>query len=185
MITVDSREDYLIALYAHLNPVCVGVEIGSYRGDFSQMILDAIKPQALMLIDPYETVAKYKYDSGFPTAYSNTADLEFINNRFKSEIENKVVWVIKQYSFNIAPTVPDKCLNFIYIDGSHLYEDVKRDLNDWLPKLKQGGLVCGHDYVNLQDFGVIQAVDEFILEHDFEMVIINENGGDFALKRKV
>jgi hypothetical protein len=65
-----------------------------------------------------------------------------------------------------------------------LYDDLKSDLKDWQPKLKLDGFMCGHDYIEHEDFGVINAVDEFCETSDFEMFLLNKNGGDYALKRK-
>ena len=43
--------------------------------------------------------------------------------------------------------------------------------------------MCGHDYTGNYSDHVIKAVDEFMVEHNFEMIILNENGGDFALRK--
>ena len=40
---------------------------------------------------------------------------------------------------------PDNSLDFIFIDGDHRYAEVKKDLIMWYPKLKPGGVFCGHD----------------------------------------
>ena len=37
-------------------------------------------------------------------------------------------------------------LDFIYIDGDHRYEGVLADLNGWRPKLREGGIMAGHDW---------------------------------------
>jgi hypothetical protein len=43
----------------------------------------------------------------------------------------------------------------VYIDANHLYEAVTVDIKTWLPKVKIGGILGGHDF-NLQ--GVRDAV---------------------------
>ena len=40
----------------------------------------------------------------------------------------------------------DETFDLIYIDASHWYKDVINDIQMWLPKLKKGGYLCGHDY---------------------------------------
>ena len=49
--------------------------------------------------------------------------------------------------------------DIVYIDASHEYEFVIEDINHWIPKVKQGGVICGDDYVQGWS-GVIKAVDE-------------------------
>lgn len=190
MIIVGSREDFLVVLKAKLPSDCMAVELGVFKGDFSRMILDIICPKNLVLIDPYEKGEKsYGKEMDFmPVAYSTDMDYMELINRFQPQIISGQVCGIKKHSYEAKDDWPDGFFDLIYIDASHLYEDVKMDLEDWLPKLKSDGLftdsiIAGHDYVNLNGFGVIQAVNEFCLEHNFEMIMLNTNGGDFALKR--
>lgn len=36
-------------------------------------------------------------------------------------------------------------IDLLFIDGSHLYEDVKADIDAWIPHVKVGGVVLFHD----------------------------------------
>lgn len=66
-------------------------------------------------------------------------------------------------SLEAAKLFPDRCLDFVFIDASHQYEDVKADIVTWLPKVRVGGILAGHDYYTPeQDYfpGVRQAVHE-------------------------
>lgn len=38
--------------------------------------------------------------------------------------------------------------DLIYIDGDHSYNGVKQDIENWIPKIKKEGIICGHDYNN-------------------------------------
>src|SRR5689334_5158988 len=55
----------------------------------------------------------------------------------------KVRW-IEMLSFDAVKHVPDE-LDFIFIDGDHSYEGIKRDWHDWSAKLKKGGFILLHD----------------------------------------
>ena len=52
----------------------------------------------------------------------------------------------------------DNSFDLIFIDADHSYEAVKKDLDNWIPKLKPGGKISGHDYGNKE--GVGRAVNE-------------------------
>jgi hypothetical protein len=161
-------------------------EIGVLHGDFSQMILSEIDPETLVLIDPY-SISESKYNEALhnlATAYSTEKDYADLLLRFEDRIKEEQIIVKRDYSYNVSIDFPDKGFDCIYHDGSHVYFDLKRDLKDWLPKLKENGIMAGHDYLEHSSFGVIQAVNEFCEEYKFEMIIFNEQGGDWALKRK-
>lgn len=52
----------------------------------------------------------------------------------------------------------DQSLDFVYIDACHDHSKVRMDILAWLPKIKLGGTIAGHDY-NRSHRGVRQAVD--------------------------
>jgi predicted O-methyltransferase YrrM len=54
----------------------------------------------------------------------------------------------------------DKAFDFVFVDADHTYEGVRADIDAWLPKVRPGGWLMGHDF-NPRDFpGVVQAVNE-------------------------
>lgn len=61
----------------------------------------------------------------------------------------------------IAKQFRDNSLDMVYIDGDHSYESVKEDILVWMPKVKQGGYIAGHDFILLS---VQQAVKEILGE---------------------
>lgn len=192
MIKVQTREEFLKACLLHLpeNPVCC--EVGVYKGFFSRMIFDHLKPKYLLMVDPFETKDEPKYGGDMgnaPVLYSDGLYDEVVAN-FSTEVLDGRAIIFRKPSIEATKEIPDWFIDFIYIDGSHLYADVKEDLKCFLPKLRanpfghETGLLCGHDYTDQPSFGVKRAVDEFCEENNFKFVILNENGGDFALMRK-
>lgn len=63
-------------------------------------------------------------------------------------------------SWEGASLYGERSLDWVYIDADHHYEPVCRDIDAWLPKVKPGGVLAGHDYCDYPGFGVIQAVTE-------------------------
>lgn len=67
---------------------------------------------------------------------------------------------IRENSVVAAKLFADHSSEIVFIDACHEYECVKEDIAAWLPKVKPGGILAGHDYID--DFpGVKKAVDEF------------------------
>lgn len=52
-----------------------------------------------------------------------------------------------------------KSVDFVFIDASHEYKHTVKDIESWLPKMKNGGILSGHDYIP-QWPGVVRAVNE-------------------------
>lgn len=78
-------------------------------------------------------------------------------------ISKGLVNLIKGHSLEVVNKYEDESIDFCFIDGSHEYEDVKKDILAYLPKVKKGGILAGHDYDKIWQ-GVISAVDELLGE---------------------
>jgi predicted O-methyltransferase YrrM len=53
--------------------------------------------------------------------------------------------IIKDYTTEAAKTVYDGSLDFVFIDADHGYEGCLRDIKAWDSKVRDGGIVFGHD----------------------------------------
>jgi len=73
----------------------------------------------------------------------------------------KKVEVLRMPSMAGALHVEDGSQDLVFIDGDHRYEGVHNDIQAWLPKVRPGGIICGHDYGQpTPEWGVKEAVDE-------------------------
>lgn len=86
----------------------------------------------------------------------------------KKVLQDRNVELIKGDSVSVATTIADGSLDWVYIDADHDYESVYADLVAWYPKVRKGGVVAGHDYINYtnipwnpSNFRVREAVDNF------------------------
>ena len=73
----------------------------------------------------------------------------------------KYYFPLKLKSVDASKRFENGSLDFVFIDGSHEYEDVYEDILHWKPKVKSGGILAGHDYTEWFP-GVTRAVDEQI-----------------------
>jgi hypothetical protein len=63
-------------------------------------------------------------------------------------------------SVEMAQQVPDGSLDLVFIDADHSEAAVRADIRAWLPKVRQDGIIAGHDYGSRNHPGVKIAVDE-------------------------
>ena len=145
-------------------------EIGVHKGDHSKEILRSLNPAQLHLIDPWEHMEGDEYQQawygGCASDGQATMDsrFNFVKKRFAKEIQLGTVVLHRDYSSNVASDFSDCYFDWVYIDGNHLYEYVRRDLELYYPKIKSGGYITGDDYgvKGWWDNGVQKAVDEFV-----------------------
>jgi hypothetical protein len=192
MIKINNREEYLQEVKKLINPNPICVEIGVFNGDFSTEIYDKLNPSKLYLIDPFNTmtdpITKLDYYPGMNhgTVYSNESCLNTVREKLKEPIsENKVI-IDRNLSTDALINYEDDFFDFIYIDACHLYESVLWDMENYFPKLKNGGLMGGHDYFNCPSFGVIKAVDHFCEKYGYEIIVLvgESQSGDWLLTPK-
>lgn len=131
----------------------IGIEIGSYRGESTSIFLNSNAFSKLYCIDPW--MPGYDPKDLAATDEISLAEVEF-DERFK---DNAVIIKLKQTSDSAVSLFQDESIDFIYIDGNHQYEFVKRDILNYLPKLKTGCYITGHDW-HPNWPGVIKAVRE-------------------------
>jgi len=81
-------------------------------------------------------------------------------NLIRSNVR-EVVKDIKKNSWEAANEFENESVDFIFIDADHKYESVVKDIQAWLPKLKVGGVMSGHDYTQ-PTAGVKKAVEELL-----------------------
>jgi len=124
-------------------------------------------------VDPWEMYDNYKSDKKWDKMKDNDNGLT-IYNEFKQKLKpfkNKAV-ILKMFSTEAVKYIPDNSLDFIFIDANHIYEYVKQDIIDYIPKVKIGGLIGGHDYNPKRFKGVVNAVHELFNDDD---IMIKDN----------
>lgn len=65
--------------------------------------------------------------------------------RLKAFEDRVTIHIVKDYTYNVVHKFPDGYFDLIFMDADPGYESCKRDILDWLPKVRTGGVLCGHD----------------------------------------
>jgi hypothetical protein len=136
-------------------------EIGSWKGRSSVYmgveIINSNKQHSFTCVD---TWAGCDFTKDLKSIKEKTLYDEFLTN---IEPLNGLIIPVKSTSLEAAKLVADESLDFCFIDASHDYDNVIADIHAWFPKVKQGGVIAGHDYPDWE--GVKKAVDEFFGEN--------------------
>jgi hypothetical protein len=189
-------------LVAHLPPGGVAAEIGVAQGDFAAVLLEKAKPSKLHLIDPWSHLESdllggaalldgAKGGNGLaPPPENAEGDKQFAAIRARFAAEPRVA-LHRHYSYRVVPTFADRQFDFVYIDGNHTYEFVLRDLRDCAAKVKEDGLILGHDFFEdafaaEQNYAVIDAVNAFVKRSGWMFVALTwEPFSSYVLARKI
>jgi len=156
------------ALVAKLLPKGgVGAEIGVWKGDFSEKILQVAEPKLLHLIDPWILVDDADHA---PAWYSSEHGLDIeqiyasVQSRFTEEVVRGQIQIHRKSSADALNAMPDDSLDFVYIDGDHAYDGVRADLEMSVAKTRPGGLICVDDHMlgKWWEDGVVRAVNEVL-----------------------
>ena len=133
------------------------VEIGSFSGESAQIFLDSGKFSWIACIDPWAKRTDYGKGLEFYKFYGT---IEQAETKFDTRFQNNtIIKKVKHYSKDVNCLFKDHSLDLVYIDGNHKYEECLQDIMLYLPKIKPGRFIAGHDY-DKKFPGVIQAVNE-------------------------
>jgi hypothetical protein len=151
------HRDYLGKALNEVGLVGHGVEVGTYRGEFATCILRNWKGKTLTCVDPWgdNFPPEWEHHAGMEVNYDICLALAMRDHRAR---------MMRMESRMAVQCFDDNSLDFVYIDGDHSYEAVALDITCWYCKVKRGGILCGHDYVEKHGpvpIGVIRAVNEY------------------------
>jgi len=126
------------------------VEVGSYAGCAAEVF--AQYAGTLWCVDSYNL----GLDMSLVPLHLQVAERAF--DKIATTYPNIVK--VRKDSIAAAADFEDGSLDLVYIDACHTYAAVRTDIQAWLPKVKPGGVIGGHDYGHPAFPGVRQAVQE-------------------------
>lgn len=160
----------------------IGIEIGSYKGQYAKILLDNWQGH-LYMVDVWRKMDESEYVD----ASNQENPSKIISEVFENlkEYENRTT-LIRTDSHLAKNLFPDEFFDFIYIDANHRCEYVKNDLIDWYPKLKVGGIFAGHDYISdySEEFSDENG-DVHVWIHNNNTPEISEYAGLFGVNKAV
>jgi len=162
----------LIKQHCDVNRPIMGAEIGVFQGSTSARLLSALPTLHLLMVDPWEDLLDRSYEANDFASWSEDrlrkrldklAEHRRLAERATAEFAGRRM-IKKMTSAEAAAEQPPASLDVAFLDDNHRYKAVAEGIRNWSPKVKPGGIVCGHDYDGTGDkrgyFGVKRAVDE-------------------------
>jgi len=134
------------------------VEVGSYKGQSALFMAEEIRNSGKAIY--FFAVDHFK-------GSEEHSEKDFLN-QFIVNVSPMSTWIrpVVADSFTASKEFPDNHAFFVFIDASHDYESVKADIEAWLPKVKKGGYLAGHDWhhepIKRAVADTIGQVDEYV-----------------------
>lgn len=149
-----------------------GVEVGVHDGRMSAHLLRLHAGLTLYMVDNWlhgEAQSENYRGTGDPRAHLSAGQQAVA----REQAERVTAFAAGRRYLLTADSVEaaslfifdDASLDFAFIDADHSYEGVRADIRAWLPKVKPGGLLCGHDFGDPAFPGVQRAVCEAAERH--------------------
>lgn len=121
-------------------------EVGCFKGVSTEVL--AMYCDHLYAIDPW-------------------ADDEDIYNEFRLRMAGYPnVTVLRETSPQVCEHFDFGLFDLVYLDGMHTYKEVVDDIEAWLPLVRRGGFLCGHDYVDYKDSWAAQWIQVYAAVND-------------------
>jgi hypothetical protein len=154
------------------------LELGSYQGETTVSYAPIVKEKrgTITIVDWFRgNIEHQEIDRHHPVSdhgFDHKPSDEIMNNLTHNlkEIDcEEITTIHKSKTEDAADLFGDESFDLIFVDAGHRYEDVIRDLELYYPKVKKGGVFCGHDF---KHDGVRKAVAEYFnLPEEFKKIL--------------
>ena len=179
----------LIENYNKKKPVVA--EIGTYVGATTVVAATLVKKLKgkYIAVDWFkgseDTFGPHKNDS-----LEDQSILDIFKDNIKKSKVDDVVEVLNMTSLEAAKVIPDNSLDICFIDANHIYENVKADILAYLPKIKPGGILCGHDFEKIGAFLYNEISEEdlkldYTFRYSTQETTVTEKYRDVIVSNKV
>lgn len=135
-----------------------GVEVGVAFGGHARAILEQRGVDKLFGVDCYQHRDDYDDPMNLPQPVFDRLAQRVVDRLsiFKDRFE-----LIRQDSVSASDRFEDGSLDFVYLDADHSEAGLIADLSAWFSKVREGGIIAGHDLDHPDFPGVRNAIERF------------------------
>jgi predicted O-methyltransferase YrrM len=133
------------------------VEIGCWAGNSSAIFAEHIKKHGgqLVCIDTFQG----SLDTELMDYAKQVNMREVFDNNMKELGLSEYITVLQMTSDLASEEILNESVDLVFIDGDHMYDQVKKDIANYYPKVKKGGIISGHD-LNAQMCDIVGDITE-------------------------
>lgn len=128
----------------YATPNMVVAEVGTWLGDSTIHVAPIVKQyQGQYLAIDWFHGSQFTNPPYIPENHDSHLD-EFIYNINQVDCVD-VIEVFDMTTLQAAEQIEDESIDICFIDANHIYPHPKNDILAYTPKIKSGGILCGHD----------------------------------------
>lgn len=146
------RWDAIIDRVDKSNPITIA-EIGVWKGGLSRKLLEALPLMTLIQVDRWKAYTEAENVAEGNTKMSRQPqqifDFARLENHRNTYLYGNRINVLEYDSVTASNCITDGICDLVFIDAAHSYEGCKSDILAWIPKVKPGGWIGGHDYLRV------------------------------------
>ena len=146
----------------------IGVEVGVAGGLHAMNLLNQSKLEKLYCIDPYPDDCYWDVEKDGNKRYA------LAQTNLDKWIKEGRAELIRKAGLGVVDDFEDNSIGFVYLDGDRSPNVYPKEMAQWLGKIKNGGILAGHDYKNKRTFTVKTMVDDFCEKNNHTLNITDE-----------
>lgn len=140
-------------------------EIGVWRGETSAYLLANVPDLKLMMVDTWQAIPPKSWRKALGGRMYRLPQQEFNDAHFEAIRVTQMFQdrrrIEHKSSLEAAQMVLNETADLVFLDAMHTRRAVLNDILAWWPKIRHGGILCGHDYDSRNHRGVKRAVDHW------------------------
>lgn len=117
-----------------------GVEVGTERGEYAELLCKSNPSLYLDCVDPYRAYKDYR-------DHVSQLKLDAMYDEANHRLRHYKATFVRQFSVEASHLYDNGSLDFVYLDANHSLPYVIADLHAWVPKVRKGGVISGHDMI--------------------------------------